>query len=286
MSTFDVNILEDIRCFEGRQLRVKHRSEACRCEMTFSIFLPPQAEEQKVPVFWWLSGLTCTDQNFFMKAGAQRVATELGIAIVAPDTSPRGGDVPGDPNNAWDFGLGAGFYVNATQAPYNHHYQMYDYVQRELPTLLEAEFALDMSRQGISGHSMGGHGALTLALNHQDQYLSVSAFAPICSPSHCPWGEKALRGYLGDDRQLWRQHDAEALIEDQGYGKPILIDQGLADPYLKDQLKPDLLEAACADTGVDLHLNRRKGYDHSYYFIATFIESHLRYHAGFLLPQA
>jgi S-formylglutathione hydrolase len=273
-----MKILEDIHCFDGRQLRVQHASDSCQCDMIFSLFLPPQAAQQKVPVVWWLSGLTCTDQNFVTKAGAQRVASELGLAVVAPDTSPRGDGVPGDPAGSWDFGLGAGFYVNATQSPFDRHYRMYDYVQKELPALIGAEFPLDMTRQGIMGHSMGGHGALTLALNHPEQFRSVSAFAPICAPSRCPWGQKALRGYLGDDPVAWRKHDAVALVEDRGFDKPILVDQGLADKFLQDQLQPDVLKVACEQAGVSLALNLREGYDHSYYFIATFIESHLRYH--------
>lgn len=273
-----MEILEDVRCFDGRQLRIKHRSQVCDCEMTFSLFLPPHAQTKAVPVLWWLSGLTCTDQNFVTKAGAQRVAAELGLAIVAPDTSPRGNGVPGDPAGSWDFGLGAGFYVNATQAPFNRHYRMLDYVQQELPALLGAAFPLDLQRQGIFGHSMGGHGALTLALNFPQQYRSVSAFSPICAPSQCAWGEKALGGYLGSERAAWRTHDAVALIEDNGFDKPILVEQGLADKFLHDQLKPELLLAACADAGIDLTLNYRAGYDHSYYFIASFMEDHLRYH--------
>lgn len=274
-----MKILEDTRCFDGRQLRVQHASSTCHCDMTFSIYLPPQAEKQKVPVVWWLSGLTCTDQNFVTKAGAQRVAAELGVAVVAPDTSPRGEGVPGDSDSGWDFGIGAGFYVNATQAPFDRHYHMYDYVQQELPALVEKEFPLNMSRQGIMGHSMGGHGALTLALRHPDQYRSVSAFSPICAPSQCAWGQKALAGYLGQDRGAWRGHDAVALLEDRGFDKPMLVEQGLADKFLQDQLKPDLLKAACERARVSLKLNLREGYDHSYYFIATYIENHLRYHA-------
>lgn len=274
-----MQVLEEIRSFDGRQLRVQHASAACHCDMIFALYLPPQAETGKVPVVWWLSGLTCNDQNFTTKAGAQRIASALGVAIVAPDTSPRGEGVPTDPDNAWDFGLGAGFYVNATQAPYARHYRMYDYVQQELPALLEAHYPLDMSRQSIMGHSMGGHGALTLALNHPRQYRSVSAFAPICAPSQCPWGEKALAGYLGNDRSQWRKHDAVALIEDRGYDKPILVEQGMADRFLPSQLKTERLEAACQKAGVTLTVHRREGYDHSYYFIATFIEAHLRFHA-------
>ncbi|RLT94172.1 S-formylglutathione hydrolase [Ketobacter sp.] len=277
-----MEILEDVRCFDGRQLRIKHYSSRCQCEMVFSLFLPPQAEQGAVPLVWWLSGLTCTDQNFVTKAGAQRVAAELGLALVAPDTSPRGDGVADDPDGAWDFGLGAGFYVNATQQPYATHYRMYDYVQQELPALIGAEFPLDMSRQSIMGHSMGGHGALTLALKNPQQYKSVSAFAPICAPMQCPWGEKALTGYLGEDRALWLEYDAVALLEQNGFDKPILVDQGLADNFLHGQLKPELLQNACDNTGVSLTLNRREGYDHSYYFIASFMESHLRYHRGFL----
>lgn len=275
-----MEILEDVRCFDGRQLRIRHASQSCACDMVFSLYLPPQAATRSVPVLWWLSGLTCTDQNFVTKAGSQRIASELGIAIVAPDTSPRGEGVADDAEGAWDFGLGAGFYVNATQAPFSAHYRMYDYVQSELPELLSGQFDLDMTRQAISGHSMGGHGALTLAIRHPQQYRSVSAFAPICAPAQCPWGEKAFTGYLGDDRAAWREHDATALIESQGFDKPILVDQGLADNFLAGQLQPELLEAACDKAGVALTVNRREGYDHSYYFISTFFESHLRYHAA------
>ncbi|HEY9036298.1 MAG TPA: S-formylglutathione hydrolase [Pseudomonadales bacterium] len=274
-----MEIIEDVRCFDGRQLRIKHHSNACACDMVFSLYLPPQAAHTPVPVLWWLSGLTCTDQNFVSKAGSQRVASALGLAIIAPDTSPRGDGVADDANAAWDFGLGAGFYVNATEAPFDAHYRMYDYVQQELPALLAGQFNLDMARQGISGHSMGGHGALTLAIRHPQQYRAVSAFAPICAPSQCPWGEKAFTGYLGADRAAWRAHDAAALIETRGFDKPILVEQGLADNFLAEQLKPELLEAACAKASVALTVSRREGYDHSYYFIATFMEDHLRYHA-------
>ena len=277
-----MEIIEEVRCFDGRQLRIRHYSTSCNCDMVFSLFLPPQAEHGRVPLVWWLSGLTCTDQNFVTKAGAQRVAAQLGLAIVAPDTSPRGEGVADDPDGSWDFGLGAGFYVNATQAPYARHYRMCDYVQQELPALIEPSFPLDMSRQSIMGHSMGGHGALTLALKNPGQYKSVSAFAPICAPMQCPWGEKALGGYLGEDRSQWLDYDAVALLEQKGFDKSILVDQGLADSFLQEQLKPELLQVACNDVGVNLMINRREGYDHSYYFIATFMESHLRYHHQFL----
>lgn len=274
-----MKILSEVRCFGGRQLRIEHSSSRCDCSMVFSLFLPPAAETTTVPVIWWLSGLTCDDQNFVTKAGAQRVAAELGLAIVAPDTSPRGEGVADDPDGSWDFGLAAGFYINATQAPFASHYQMQDYIQQELPELLQAsDFPLDWTRQGICGHSMGGHGALTLGLKFPQQYQSVSAFAPICAPTQCPWGEKAFAGYLGGDAASWRAHDAAALIEDQGYDRPLLVSQGTADNFLADQLKPELLQQACAKQGVELQLEMAAGYDHSYFFIATFIEQHLRFH--------
>lgn len=273
-----MEILEDIRCFDGRQLRVKHASHTCNCDMIFSLYLPPQAATEKVPVYWWLSGLTCTDQNFVTKAGAQRVASELGVAVIAPDTSPRGAGVPADPQNAWDFGLGAGFYVNATLAPWLAHYQMYDYIQAELPALVFAEFNLDVSRQAVFGHSMGGHGALVLALRNPEQYRSVSAFSPIVAPMQCPWGEKAFTGYLGDDKANWAQYDSCELITQRGFDKSILVEQGLADSFLSNQLKTSLLQTACDQSGVALLLNYREGYDHSYYFISSFIESHMHYH--------
>jgi S-formylglutathione hydrolase len=274
-----VEVLSDVRCFDGRQLQVKHASRTCGCDMVFSLFLPPAAETGSVPVLVWLSGLTCTDQNFVTKAGAQRTAAERGLALVAPDTSPRGEGVPDDPDGAYDFGLGAGFYVDATQAPWSRHYRMESYVTQELPAVLAEWGALDQARTGIFGHSMGGHGALTLALRHPEQYRSVSAFAPICAPSECPWGQKALGGYLGPDTADWAAHDACALIRAHGYNRPIRVDQGLADGFLEEQLQPEKLEAACAEAGVALTLNRREGYDHSYFFIATFMEAHLRFHA-------
>ena len=252
--------------------------------MIFAIYLPPQAATKKVPVLWWLSGLTCNDQNFVTKAGSQRIAAELGIAIIAPDTSPRGDDVPDDENKAWDFGLGAGFYINATQTPFDKHYRMYDYVQSELPALIAKEFGdkINSARQSISGHSMGGHGALTLAIRNPQQYKSVSAFSPIVAPMQCPWGEKAFRHYFGDEKTLWAEHDTCALIAAHGFDKPILVEQGLADNFLANQLKPELLEDVCKKSNVPLIVNRREGYDHSYYFISTFFENHLRYHAKYL----
>lgn len=269
------------RCFDGRQLQFTHRSEVLNCEMRFGIFLPPQAEVKNVPVLYWLSGLTCTDENFTHKAGAQRVAAELGIAIVMPDTSPRGDGVPDDENGAYDFGLGAGFYVNATEAPWAEHYRMYDYVVSELPALVEAEFPVS-DRRAISGHSMGGHGAITIGLNNPDRYTSISAFSPICHPMDCPWGEKALGNYLGSDRSLWKAHDASEMIRSAEKHLPLLVDQGLADNFLVEQLKPEALEAAAEASGYKFELRRHEGYDHSYFFISTFIEEHLRFHANFL----
>jgi S-formylglutathione hydrolase len=247
--------------------------------MRFGVYLPPQAEERRVPVLYWLSGLTCTEENFIVKAGAQRAASKLGLAIVVPDTSPRGLGFAGEVDS-YDFGLGAGFYVDATQTPWSQGYRMYSYVTEELPALVASQFPVDVAKTGIFGHSMGGHGALVIALRNPDRYKSVSAFAPIASPMRCPWGEKALHGYLGDDRDAWRVYDSTALIEQRGWrGPTILVDQGTRDPFLENQLKPDLLESACKRAGVALDLRMQKGYDHSYFFIATFIDDHLRHHA-------
>lgn len=267
------------KCFGGEQLQFTHPSSACNCTMTFSIFLPPQARDRKVPVMWWLSGLTCTDQNFVTKAGAQRAAAEHGIAVVAPDTSPRGEDVHDDPRGAYDFGLGAGFYVNATRPPWSSHYRMYDYIADELPALVASEFALDMDAQGISGHSMGGHGAIMIALKNPGRYKSVSAFAPIASPMNCPWGHKALGGYLGADTRVWASHDACALLRGAKTRVSLLVDQGTADDFLTEQLKPELLKTACAEAGHPLELRMQPGYDHSYFFIASFIGEHIARHA-------
>ncbi|MDG1387726.1 MAG: S-formylglutathione hydrolase [Halioglobus sp.] len=269
-------------CFGGRQLRYCHASEVLGCEMNFSIYLPPQAEQGKVPVLYWLSGLTCTDENFVTKAGAQRYAAEHGIAIVAPDTSPRGEGVPDDPEAAWDFGLGAGFYVNATQSPWSQHYRMYDYVVTELPALLKAQFPVDEARMAISGHSMGGHGALTIALKNPGRFKSVSAFSPICSPLRCPWGEKALGMYLGDDRATWAEHDSCALMAYVEEKLPALVDQGDADNFLQEQLKPELLQEVANSVGYPLELRMQPGYDHSYFFIASFIGEHIAFHASHL----
>lgn len=263
----------------GIQGTYSHESRETGCVMRFGVFLPPQAEAGAVPVLFWLSGLTCTEENFIVKAGAQRVAAELGLALVAPDTSPRGLKIPGE-DESYDFGSGAGFYVDATEAPWSRGYRMYSYITQELFALVAATFPVDAARVGIFGHSMGGHGALTIALKNPDRYKSVSAFAPICSPLHCPWGEKALSGYLGADRAPWREYDATALIEDRGWtGPAILVDQGTGDQFLDSQLKPELLAKACGEAGVALDLRMQQGYDHSYFFIATFIEDHLRFHA-------
>jgi S-formylglutathione hydrolase len=273
-----LEIISENRSHGGRQLVVKHPSNACRCDMTFSIFLPPQAERgDKLPVVWYLSGLTCTHANVTEKAEYRAACAELGLVFVAPDTSPRGDDVADA--EGYDFGKGAGFYVDATQEPWAANYRMWSYVTEELPALVAAEFAVDMDRQGITGHSMGGHGALTVALNFPDRFRSVSAFAPIVAPSQVPWGQKALAGYLGDGRAEWRKHDAVALIEDGARVKELLVDVGTADTFLDTELRPELLEKACDDAGIALTLRRQPGYDHSYYFISTFMAEHVRWHA-------
>jgi S-formylglutathione hydrolase len=276
----NLDTLSVTRAHGGTQHVVKHSSRATGTDMTFSVYLPPQAHRGAAcPVVWYLSGLTCTHANVTEKGEYRRVCAELGLIFVAPDTSPRGEGVPDDPAAAYDFGLGAGFYVNATQPPFDRHYRMHDYVVEELPQVIASAFPVDLSRQAITGHSMGGHGALTIALRNPGRYRSVSAFAPIVAPAQVPWGEKAFSGYLGDDRSAWRAHDAVALIEDGARVPEILVDQGAADSFLETQLRPDLLEAACRDAGIDLTLRRQEGYDHSYYFISTFMEDHLRWHA-------
>jgi S-formylglutathione hydrolase len=266
----------------GWHKRYRHHSAVLGCDMVFAVYLPPQAEQgEELPVLYWLSGLTCTDENFMQKAGAHKLAAELGLIIVAPDTSPRGVDVPDDPDKAWDFGLGAGFYLNAAQQPWARHYRMYDYVVQELPALIEANFPVS-DRRGISGHSMGGHGALICALRNPGRYHSLSAFAPISNPSNCPWGEKAFSRYLGDERSRWREWDACALLAEATEKLPILVDQGDRDDFLESQLKPDALKAAAQAAGHPLTLRLQPGYDHSYYFIASFIDDHLRHHAAAL----
>ena len=273
-----LEIVSENRSHGGRQLVVKHASSATGTDMTFSIFLPPPAEEGgKMPVVWYLSGLTCTHANVTEKGEYRAACAELGLIFVAPDTSPRGEGVADA--EEWDFGKGAGFYVDATQAPWAAHYRMWSYVTQELPDLVASEFPVDMGRQGITGHSMGGHGALTVALNHPQRFRSVSAFAPIVAPSQVPWGQKALGGYLGEDREAWRRHDAVALIEDGARVSELLVDVGTADPFLDKELKPELLRQACEGAGIGLQLNLREGYDHSYYFISTFMADHLRWHA-------
>lgn len=271
--------LSQSRCFGGVQGVYRHDSAETGTPMRVSVFVPPARPAARLPVVYWLSGLTCTEENFTVKAGAQRLAAELGLVVVAPDTSPRGEGVPDDPDGAYDFGLGAGFYVDAIEAPWRRHYRMRSYVEAELPALIAEHFPVDVERQSIMGHSMGGHGALTVALRHPDRYRAVSAFAPICSPLRCPWGEKALGGYLGADRAAWRAYDACALIEDGARVPAILVDQGTEDGFLAAQLKPELLQRACEQADVSLTLRMQPGYDHSYFFIATFIEDHLRWHA-------
>jgi S-formylglutathione hydrolase len=276
----NLEVLSENKSHGGRQLVVRHASTATRTDMTFSIFLPPQAAEGgKLPVVWYLSGLTCTHANVTEKGEYRAACAELGLVFVAPDTSPRGTDVPTAPEGQWDFGLGAGFYVDASKEPWANNYRMWSYVTEELPRLVAAEFPVDLGRQAMTGHSMGGHGALTVALNFPDRFRSVSAFAPIVAPSQVPWGQKALTGYLGSDRQNWRTHDAVALIEDGARASELLIDVGDADPFLDSELRPQLLQAACASAGIDLTLRLQPGYDHSYYFISTFMADHLRWHA-------
>jgi S-formylglutathione hydrolase len=277
-----LEIVSQNKSFGGTQLVYRHGSSETGTPMRFAAFVPPQAEKSKVPVVWFLSGLTCTEENFTVKAGAQRVAAELGVILIAPDTSPRGEGVPGDPAGSYDFGLGAGFYVDATQEPYAKNYRMRSYIEAELPTLVGANLPADLGRQSISGHSMGGHGAITIALRNPGRFRSVSAFAPISSPINCAWGQKALGGYIGADQAAWREYDSCALIEDGCRLPELLVDQGLADNFLVPQLKPELLESACAKANIKLTLRRQEGYDHSYYFISSFIEDHLRYHATFL----
>jgi S-formylglutathione hydrolase len=273
-----IEISSDARMHGGRVQFAKHASSSCACDMEFSIFLPEAANAgERLPVLWWLSGLTCTAENFTVKAGAQRYAAEPGIILIAPDTSPRGEDVANDEN--YDMGQGAGFYVNATQEPWAKHFQMYDYIVNELPGVIAANVPADMDRQGIFGHSMGGHGALTIALKNPGRFKSVSAFAPIVAPTQCPWGHKALGGYLGDEPSEWAKHDATCLVTEATEKLPILIDQGDADNFLDEQLKPELFQQACDTAGYPLELRMQSGYDHSYYFIASFMQDHVAHHA-------
>lgn len=269
------------RSYGGVQGVYRHASRETGTDMVFSVYLPPGAERgAKLPVVWYLSGLTCTHANVTEKGEFRRACAELGLIFVAPDTSPRGSDVPGDPAKAYDLGLGAGFYVDATEQPFARNYRMWSYVTEELPEVIAGNFPADLARQSIFGHSMGGHGALTIALSRPKIYRAASAFAPIVAPSQVPWGIKALGGYLGDNRDAWRKHDAVALIEDGARFSDLLVDYGDADPFLKEQLRPELLAQACSDAAIPLTQRRQPGYDHSYYFISTFMEDHLRWHAA------
>ena len=283
--TESLKTLSEHRCFGGTQTFHEHDAREIGLPMRFSVFLPPQAAEGPVPAVLYLAGLTCNEETFMVKAGAQRLAAELGIALVAPDTSPRGPAAEGieGATASWDFGIGAGFYLDATQAPWATHWRMESYLIGELLPMLAAELPIDTARLGLLGHSMGGHGALTLALRHPGLFKSLSAFAPICAPTQCPWGHKAFTGYLGTDRTAWQEHDATVLMQNQPiapFPSGILIDQGLADKFLPEQLRPEAFEGACARIGQPLTLRRQPGYDHGYYFVSTFVEDHLRFHAS------
>jgi S-formylglutathione hydrolase len=272
-----MEIVSENKAHGGRQIVARHRSSSTSTEMSFSIFLPPQAEDgARLPVVWFLSGLTCSPMNVTEKGEYRAACAELGLIFVAPDTSPRGDDVPDV--EEYDFGKGAGFYVDATEEPWAKHFRIWSYVTEELPELVAEEFPVDMTRQGITGHSMGGHGALTVALRNPDRFRSVSAFSPIVAPSQVPWGQKALTGYLGEDEQAWRKHDAVALIDDGARVPEVLVDVGTDDAFLTEQLRPELLERACTGAGIPLTLRLQPGYDHSYYFVSTFMDDHLRWH--------
>jgi len=271
--------LSSNRAHGGVQGVYRHASAVTGTPMTFSVFVPNHRLGTKLPVVWFLSGLTCTHANVTEKGEFRAACARQGLIFVAPDTSPRGEGVPDDPDGAYDFGLGAGFYVDATEAPYAANYKMWSYITEELPALMAAEFPVDVTRQSIMGHSMGGHGALTIGLRFPERYRAISAFAPIVAPSQVPWGERALEGYLGADRAKWRAHDAVALIEDGARAQALLVDQGESDQFLEKQLRPELLEAACATAGVPLTLRRQRGYDHSYYFVSSFMADHLDWHA-------
>ena len=273
--------ISETNCFGGRIGFYRHASIVNNCDMQFSVFVPPQAAHGKVPVVTFLSGLTCTEENFMVKSGAQRVAAELGLMLVSPDTSPRGDSVPDDPDDDYDFGLAAGFYLNATEEPWSRHYQMYDYITTELQDVVFDNFPGDRDRHGLTGHSMGGHGSLIIGLKNPQMFKTISAFAPICTTLHSPWGQKALGYYLGSDTSTWHEFDACEVarnIKDTTHWSRILVDQGAADPYLEEQLKPELLQAACQQSGLALDLRIHDGFDHGYYFISTFIEEHLRFH--------
>ena len=274
-----MEIINEHRCHGGVQGFYRHESQTTKTSMQFSVFVPLAAAGGKFPALWFLSGLTCTEENFTIKSGAQRYAEKFGVIVVAPDTSPRGAGIDGEDDD-YDFGTGAGFYLDATAHPWDRNYKMYTYITQELQQLVKENFPIDASRQGITGHSMGGHGALTIGLKNPDVYRSISAFSPICSPTQCPWGRKALSGYLGADQAAWRQYDSVELIRDGYSSGEILVDQGDSDGFLAEQLKPELLSSACADAGQPLQMRMQEGYDHSYYFIASFIEEHIAFHAS------
>ena len=276
-----LNLISEYQSFGGKVGFYSHFSSTCDGEMRFAVYQPPQATQQPVPVLYFLSGLTCNEENFMHKAGAQRYAAQYGLMLVAPDTSPRNTGIAGEDDD-WDFGTGAGFYVDATEEPWHQHYQMYSYIVQELPAIIAANFPIQPDKQGIFGHSMGGHGALVCAMRNPQLYKSVSAFAPIAAPMRCPWGQKVLSGYLGDNQETWRNYDASELVEKLGYHSPILIDQGTADQYLSEQLLPEVFEQACKSVNQPLNLRYQTGYDHSYYFIASFIEDHIRHHANLI----
>ncbi|MGB3266022.1 MAG: S-formylglutathione hydrolase [Microcoleus sp.] len=277
-----IELQKEHESFGGKLGFYSHQSSACNSEMKFAVYQPPQAQYQPVPILYFLSGLTCTEENFMAKAGAQQFAAKYGLMLVAPDTSPRDTGIPGE-DDSWDLGSGAGFYVDATATPWNSHYQMYSYVVDELPKLIAENFPVIPEKQGIFGHSMGGHGALICALKNGDRYLSVSAFAPICAPVRCPWGQKIFGHYLGGNKEIWRAWDASELVLEKPYNRPILIDCGTADSYLADgQLLPEVFAAACAKAGQALTLRMQEGYDHSYYFVASFMEEHMQFHAAAL----
>jgi S-formylglutathione hydrolase len=280
MTTAVLELVSESRCFDGRQQVYRHRSAACSCTMRFAVYLPPAAERAPVPAVYWLSGLTCTEENFSVKSGAQRYAAELGLALIIPDTSPRGVNIPGE-DAAMDVGTGAGFYVNATEQPWAAHYRMYDYICDELVAVVNANLPVDPARKSISGHSMGGHGALLIGVGNPERYRSVSAFAPIASTSLSAWGQHALTTYLGAERQQWLAYDAAAVIRAKPSHHTLLIDQGAADPFL-EQLRPDVLQQACRESSQRLTLRERPGYDHGYYFVSTFIAEHLGFHADAL----
>lgn len=273
-----LELVSEARCFEGKQRTYRHSSSACACEMRFACYLPPAADSGPVPALYWLSGLTCTEENFSVKSGAQRYAAELGLALIIPDTSPRGVDLPGE-DDFINVGTGAGFYLNATQSPWSAHYRMYDYITDELVGVVNENLPVDPARKSISGHSMGGHGALTIGMKNADAYASISAFAPISAASRSPWGEQAFTAYLGPERESWLEYDAAALIRRKPNHHRLLVDQGGADPFLAEQLKPGELRAACEASGQALEYRERAGYDHSYFFVGTFIAEHLRFHA-------